>query len=86
MPLIVRRVDQRPGCRCSRSEILHLAGQNRRFVFHGVHMTLDGRPGRRWKPTDARQNELVFIGRNLDEAALREGFDACRVAELAPVA
>lgn len=66
--------------------ILHLAGQNRRFVFHGVHMTLDGRPGRPWKPTDARLNELVFIGRNLDEAALREGFDACRVAELAPVA
>ena len=66
--------------------ILHIAGQNRRFVFHGVHMTLDGRPGRPWKPTDARLNELVFIGRNLDEAALRAGLDACRVAELAPVA
>jgi G3E family GTPase len=66
--------------------ILHISGQNRRFVFHGVHMTLDGRPGRTWKPTDTRLNELVFIGRNLDDAALREGFDACRVAELAPVA
>ena len=66
--------------------ILHIAGQNRRFVFHGVHMTLDGRPGRPWKPGDARLNELVFIGRNLDEAALRAGLDACRVAELAPVA
>jgi G3E family GTPase len=66
--------------------ILHVAGQNRRFVFHGVHMTIDGRPGRPWKPGDTRLNELVFIGRNLDEAALRAGFDACRVAELAPVA
>jgi G3E family GTPase len=66
--------------------ILHIAGQNRRFVFHGVHMTLNGRPGRPWKPTDARLNELVFIGRHLDEAALREGFDACRVAELAAIA
>jgi G3E family GTPase len=66
--------------------ILHIAGQSRRFVFHGVHMTMDGRPGRPWKPGDARTNELVFIGRNLDEAALRAGFDACRVEELAPVA
>jgi hypothetical protein len=24
----------------------------RRFVFHGVHVTLDGRPGRPWKPTE----------------------------------
>src|SRR5262249_45484798 len=59
----------------------HMAGQNRRFVFHGVHMTMDGRPGRPWKPGDARTNELVFIGRNLDEAALRAGFDACRAEE-----
>jgi G3E family GTPase len=66
--------------------ILHIAGQNRRFVFHGVHMTMDGRPGRPWKPIDARLNELVFIGRNLDEAALREGFEACRVADLATLA
>jgi G3E family GTPase len=66
--------------------ILHVAGQSRRFVFHGVHMTMDGRPGRPWKPGDARTNELVFIGRNLDETALRAGFDACRVEELASVA
>jgi G3E family GTPase len=66
--------------------IVHIADQNRRFVFHGVHMTLDGRPGRPWKPTDTRVNELVFIGRHLDEAALRAGLDACRVAELAAIA
>jgi G3E family GTPase len=66
--------------------ILHMAGQNRRFVFHGVHMTLDGRPGRPWNQTDERLNEIVFIGRNLDAAALRAGFEDCRVYELAPVA
>ena len=66
--------------------ILHIAGQNRRFVFHGVHMTLDGRPGRPWTPADERINELVFIGRNLDAAALRAGFDECRADELMPVA
>jgi G3E family GTPase len=65
--------------------VLNMAGQNRRFVFHGVHMTLDGRPGRPWKPTDERLNEIVFIGRNLDAAVLRAGFDDCRVSEWAPV-
>ena len=52
----------------------------------GVHMTLDGRPGRPWRPADERINELVFIGRNLDAAALRAGFDECRADELMPVA
>jgi G3E family GTPase len=66
--------------------ILHIAGQNRRFVFHGVHMTLDGRPGRPWKPVDERVNELVFIGRNLDGAALRAGIDDCRANARMPVA
>ncbi len=66
--------------------ILHMAGQNRRFVFHGVHMTLDGRPGRPWKPSDMRLSEIVFIGRNLDAAALRAGFEDCRIDELASVA
>ncbi|MBE9182959.1 GTP-binding protein [Oculatella sp. LEGE 06141] len=51
--------------------------EDRRFVFQGVHMTLDGRPGKPWKPNEPRRNELVFIGRNLDEAVLRSGFQAC---------
>jgi G3E family GTPase len=65
--------------------IVHIAGQNRRFVFHGIHMTLDGRPGRPWKPGEARVNEIVFIGRKLDPVALRAGFEDCRVGELAPM-
>jgi G3E family GTPase len=63
--------------------VLHIAGQNRRFVFHGVHMTLDGRPGRPWRPGEERMNEIVFIGRNLDPAALRAGFEDCRACEVA---
>jgi G3E family GTPase len=58
--------------------IIDLEGEPRRFVFHGVHMTLDGRPGKPWKPGEPRVNELVFIGRTLDAAALRSGFEACR--------
>jgi G3E family GTPase len=57
--------------------IIDLEGEPRRFVFHGVHMTLDGRPGKPWGPGE-RLNELVFIGRNLDQAALRAGFEGCR--------
>jgi G3E family GTPase len=63
--------------------VLHIAGQNRRFVFHGVHMTLDGRPGRPWRPGEERMNEIVFIGRDLDPAALRAGFEDCRASDVA---
>ncbi|MBV6623830.1 MAG: GTP-binding protein [Rivularia sp. (in: Bacteria)] len=57
--------------------ILTIAGEENRFVFQGVHMLLDGRPDRPWKENETRKNELVFIGRNLDEAKLREEFKAC---------
>ena len=59
--------------------ILNIAGEDQRFVFQGVHMLFDGRADRPWKPTETRKNELVFIGRNLDETQLREEFRACLV-------
>lgn len=65
--------------------IVDLEGEPRRFVFHGVHMTLDGRPGRPWSPAEPRINELVFIGRNLDPPALRAGLGGCRAAAMAAV-
>ncbi len=58
--------------------IIDLDGEDRRFVFQGVHMTLDGRPGRPWLSDETRRNELVFIGRNLDEVMLRDGFASCQ--------
>lgn len=57
--------------------ILDMDNANRRFVFQGVHMTLDGRPGRPWQPGETRRNELVFIGRDLDKAELQRGFSEC---------
>ncbi len=59
--------------------ILTIAGEDQRFVFQGVHMLFDGRADRPWKANEERKNELVFIGRNLDEAQLREDFRACLV-------
>ncbi len=57
--------------------ILNIQGEDQRFVFQGVHMLFDGRPDRQWKPDETRKNELVFIGRNLNAAQLREDFRAC---------
>lgn len=57
--------------------ILDIDSEDRRFVFQGVHMLLDGRPGGIWKREELRRNELVFIGRNLSEMELKKGFQAC---------
>lgn len=59
--------------------IMNVDDEDRRFVFQGVHMMLDGRPGKPWKLDENRRNELVFIGRNLNESALREEFRHCLV-------
>ncbi len=59
--------------------ILTIAGEDQRFVFQGVHMVFDGKADRPWKTGETRQNELVFIGRNLNEAQLREDFRGCLV-------
>ncbi|MEM9535989.1 MAG: GTP-binding protein [Cyanobacteria bacterium P01_E01_bin.45] len=63
--------------------IVDMDNADRRFVFQGVHMTLDGRPGKPWRANETRRNELVFIGRNLDEAQLRSGFESCLISAYA---
>jgi G3E family GTPase len=57
--------------------ILDVAGEDRRLVFQAVHMILEGDFQRPWNGADARESRMVFIGRNLDEAKLRAGFEAC---------
>ena len=57
--------------------ILNIAGENERFVFQGVHMLFDGKSDRLWKEGEQRKNELVFIGRDLDETQLKKDFLAC---------
>ncbi|MBA4136574.1 MAG: GTP-binding protein [Opitutus sp.] len=57
--------------------VLCVKGTNKRLVFQGVHMLFDAKFDREWKTDENRTNTLVFIGKNLDRAALTEGFKAC---------
>jgi G3E family GTPase len=57
--------------------VLNLKGENRRYVFHGVHMVFDGQLERAWSADAPRRSRLVFIGRNLDRAEFEAGFESC---------
>jgi G3E family GTPase len=57
--------------------ILDVAGEDRRLVFQAVHMILEGDFQGLWRDGADRYSRLVFIGRNLDEAKLRAGFEGC---------
>ncbi len=59
--------------------ILSISGWSDRYVFQGVHMLLDGSADRPWREGERRVNKLVFIGRNLDRAALEADFRSCLV-------
>ncbi len=57
--------------------ILSFKDDDRRFVFQGVHMILDGDHQRPWKEDEKRQSRIVFIGRNLPGKKITEGFESC---------
>ncbi|MGE3143180.1 MAG: GTP-binding protein [Hyphomonadaceae bacterium] len=57
--------------------ILAFPNEPKRFVVQGVHMILEGDTQRDWKEGEPRVSRLVFIGRNLDKAALEAKFAAC---------
>jgi len=57
--------------------ILDIAGTGQRLAIQGVHMMMEGSNLAPWKTDARRQSRLVFIGRALDEKALRDGFKAC---------
>ncbi len=59
--------------------ILAFNDDDDRYVFQGVHMMLEGDHQRPWKEGEPRHSRLVFIGRELPEATIREGFESCIV-------
>jgi G3E family GTPase len=60
--------------------IFDLQGEERRLVFQSVHMLLEADFQREWRAEEPRFSRLVFIGRNLDGAALAAGLAACEMA------
>ena len=57
--------------------ILAFSDDDDRYVFQGVHMMLEGDHQRAWKEGEPRQSRLVFIGRELPEQTIRDGFERC---------
>ena len=60
--------------------ILDVKGENRRLVFQAVHMILEGDLQREWRDGEERYSRMVFIGRELNEAQLKAGFESCIAA------
>lgn len=60
--------------------VLAVAGEERRFVIHGVQGYLDTAHGRPWGD-DPRVSRLVAIGRDLDEDMWRSGLRACAASD-----
>jgi G3E family GTPase len=57
--------------------ILHIKGQPKRIIFQGVQMLIDAKPDRFWNVGEKKSNQLVFIGKDLDEDMIRAGFEGC---------
>lgn len=61
--------------------IMAVAGAKQRFIFHGVHMFLETAWGTPWAEDETRQSRAVFIGRDLDREALKQGLAGCAARE-----
>ena len=59
--------------------ILHARGDERRHVLQGVHRILEIKPSMPWWD-ETPASKLVFIGRHLQQEALRERLQACLAA------
>ena len=58
--------------------ILDFTGHDERYVFQGVHMLMDGLPMGAWPKDKPRGSRVVFIGRDVENMGLREGFEDCK--------
>ena len=74
----VQNLVQTEGPNILRSKgILSFKDDDERFVFQGVHMILDGGHQRPWNPGEPRLSRIVFIGRDLPDEQIRQGFASC---------
>merc|ERR1712146_386890 len=59
---------------------LNVRFATQKYVYHAVHMIFNGE-FEDWQEDESKGNKLVFIGKNLDAAALRAGFAECLATE-----
>jgi G3E family GTPase len=83
MPWLQRLVVERGADLLRAKGIVAFDGQDRRFVFQAVHMTVDSGPQRAWLDGESRTSKLVFIGRGLDAQAFSEELSHCLADGLA---
>ena len=56
--------------------VVGIEGQEYKFVFQGVHMIFGSEPAGSWGD-EAPVNRLVFIGKNLDDAYIKQSLKDC---------
>lgn len=57
--------------------VVNIKGEDKRFVFQGVHMSVGSAPDREWKANEERKTQMVFIGRHLPQDLLAQGLQMC---------
>ena len=60
--------------------VLSIAHAKQKFVCQAVHTVFNGTFAGEWVEAEVRESKLVFIGKNLDNEALKSGFAACAAA------
>lgn len=61
--------------------VLAIEGEDKKYVYHAVHMLFNGVFGDPWEKDEPRGCRLTFIGKNLDHDELRNNFYACMATE-----
>ena len=56
---------------------ISIAGNPRRAIFHGVNNRFTILWDRLWEKSETRTSQLVFIGKHLDESAIRAQLEKC---------
>ena len=59
--------------------VINVVGEDRKFVFQGVHMLFSGDFTEEWTKDEVRDSRFVFIGRNLDKDEITTNFLGCSV-------
>ncbi len=59
--------------------VLHMAGQDRKVIFQGVHQLMSHDAGAAWADGERRESRLVFIGLDLPQALMTRSLEQCLV-------